>query len=45
MAVALSGRFFASQNKKSRGQNRYHVLNKPDVNNIGLVYTMIIYRF
>ena len=42
MAIALSGRFFANHNKKSRGQNCYHVVNKPENNNIGLVY--IIYQ-
>ena len=39
MAIALSGRFFAHHNKKLRGQNCSHVVNKPNENNnIGLVY-------
>ena len=44
MDIALNGRFFANHNKKSIGQNRYHVVNyKPDENNnIGLVYTELM---
>ena len=39
MAIALSGMFFANHNKKSYGQNCYHMVNKQDKNsNIGLVY-------
>ena len=36
--IALSGRVFAHYNKKSRGQNCYHVINKDAKNNNGLVY-------
>ena len=44
MDIALNGRFFANHNKKSIGQNRYHVVNyKPDENNnVGLVYTELM---
>ena len=39
MDIALSGRFFAQHNKKSRGQNCYHLVKTPNENNnVGLVY-------
>ena len=37
----IEWKIFAHHNKKSRGQNYYHVVNKPDENNnIGLVYSV-----
>ena len=44
MDIALRGRFFAHHNKKSHGQNCYHVVNSihPDENNnIGLIYCAV----